>query len=418
MDINFLIHHFNHQLIDSVWTFHTKKMGLYFKHAPYPWLIFDFDNQNPSISYSLHTVSINPLLQFKHPLDPLIHRQTLSSIEINDEGILFRCIDEEENLSKLCFNSMPYHPSLTLNSKDSLLYHSNPNHKDVKYKVVLSIKETNLLEDLHLIHFEVLISILTKHITKKKNRLKYLNQDKEKHASLLFYKDVAEDILMHQKIDAKYLKDTFNLTLPLHTFTSFGSLVKYLFHQYKRSKQGIQTIEKHIEDANQELVALENFLLSLSPYSLDKEKLLRHKLESLHLLNSKEKKVSLVKAENPYIFTYKDTTYSFGKNKKQNHHLTFHLAQKKYIFVHIKDFPGSHIIIHRQDFDHESLIFAGQLSLFLSKQTSGLITYTKVGSLKATHTEGMVIVKNPKEMKINLDHQIPFETIIKNATRY
>jgi len=418
MDITFLIHHFNHHRIDSIWTFDSKRTGFYFKHAPYPWLIFDLNNQTPTIYYSLHTTSTLPLLQYKHPLDALMHQQTLTSIDITDEGILFHFINDLEIIKTLCFSSMPYHPTLTLRDQHSILYPLLSHHKDVKYPVVLTLLETNVFDDLSNISFLSLLSIFKKHLDKKEKRMNFLLQDKEKHRSLLFYKDVAEDLLIRQMIDTEYLKKTYNLTLPFHQFNSLGAFVTYLFHQYKRAKQGIFIVEKQVEEAKSDLQSLKDFLTSITPFSLTNHQRLRTKLEALHLLNSKEKKVSLIKAENPYIFSHKGTTYSFGKNKKQNHHLTFHLAQKKFIFVHIKDFPGSHIIIHRQDMDHESLVFAGQLSLFLSKQSSGIITYTKVGSLKATHTEGMVIVKNAKEMKVNLDHTLSFETIIKNATRY
>jgi hypothetical protein len=418
MDINFLVHHFNLHSIESVWVIDSKKIGFYFKHAPYPWLIFDLDNQSPSIFYSVHMHSIMALLFSKHPLDALLHQHTLTSIRITDQGIVFSWINSEEKTKQFVFSSMPYHPTLTLSDHSTILFQSNPLQKSVSYPVVLHILETHLHEDLGKIHFNALLLLLKRYIARKRKRIEHLQQDKVKHQSLLFYKEVADDILVNQNMSSQYLLDTFNLTLPLHKFGNIGALVTFLFHQYKRAKQGLKTVESQLKKGTDELIELENFLTFIHPFSISHLQRLRTKLEALQLLNSKLKKPSLIQAENPYIFTYKNTTYSFGKNKRQNHHLTFHLAQKKYIFVHIKDFPGSHIIIHRQDFDHDSLVFAGQLSLYLSKQTSGMITYAKVGSLKATHTEGMVIVKNPKTMKINSDYQLNIEAIIKSATRY
>jgi hypothetical protein len=418
MDINFLIHHFNLHSVESVWVVDSKKIGFYFKHAPYPWLIFDLDNQSPTIFYSLHMHSISTLLFSKHPLDAMLHQHTLTAVNVTDQGMVFSWINSEEMTKQLVFSSMPYHPTLSLSDTSKNLFQSHPFQKPVSYPVVIHILETHFHDNVGRIQFNNLLLLFKKFIAKKRKRIEHLQQDKLKHQSLLFYKEVANDVLVNQNMSSQYLLDTFNLALPLHKYGNIGAFVTFLFHQYKRAKQGLQTVELQLNKGNDELIELENFFTVIQPYSLIHHQQLRTKLEQLQLLNSKVKKPSLIQSENPYIFTYKNTTYSFGKNKRQNHHLTFHLAQKKYIFVHIKDFPGSHIIIHRQDFDHESLVFAGQLSLYLSKQTSGMITYAKVGSLKATHTEGMVIVKNGKTMKINSDYQLNIEAIIKTATRY
>jgi predicted ribosome quality control (RQC) complex YloA/Tae2 family protein len=93
--------------------------------------------------------------------------------------------------------------------------------------------------------------------------------------------------------------------------------------------------------------------------------------------------------------------YSFGKNSKQNDFLTFSIAKKNDIFMHIYGEPGSHLILHHTTFDHDAIIKGAQLVLALAKKISGEITYAKVGSLKRTTQIGQVVVKDGKKIKVN-----------------
>jgi predicted ribosome quality control (RQC) complex YloA/Tae2 family protein len=418
MDINFLINTYLHQPIDSVWKIHDKLIAFYFKHSDFPWLLISLENQSPKMLYSHHVNKLSDILLYKHPLDSQLQHKILKNIHLSENGYCFTFKDSEDTSFDLLFSSMPYHPTLSLNKKDHVLFQSNPLSKNVQYAVIGLIEQVDIYSLVLKESFQILSHLLKTYVKQKHKRLIVLEKDKQKHQHYLRYQDVAQEAMMEPDVAISTLNQTYALNLPMHTFSNRGEFINYLFHHVKRAKQGIKSIHQQVETLNKELADLDSFSLSVETFSIANYQRLRERLEALHLLTTKVKKTVVVKAENPYIFTYKNTIYSFGKNQKQNHHLTFHLAQKKFIFVHIKDFPGSHIIIHRSDEDHDALIFAGQLALYLSKQKSGEITYAKVGSLKATHTQGMVIVKNGKTMKINHDYALPIEQLISEAKRY
>jgi predicted ribosome quality control (RQC) complex YloA/Tae2 family protein len=120
-----------------------------------------------------------------------------------------------------------------------------------------------------------------------------------------------------------------------------------------------------------------------------------------HLISGIKPKPILVSHESPYFIIEKNIKYSFGKNSKQNDFLTFSIAKKNDVFMHIYGEPGSHLILHQTNFDHDGIIKGAQLVLALAKKISGEITYAKVGSLKRTTQIGQVIVKDAKKIKVN-----------------
>ena len=418
MDINFLLKTYLYQPLESVWKINDKTIAFYFKHSVFPWLVFSLDNQSPAMFYGLHTHKLSELLLHKHPIDSFLQSKILQTISLTESGYVFSFNDDQEVALNLLFSSMPYHPTLSLIKQGQPMFQSHPKAKDVHYSIMTRIVQHDLYSLVLEEAFHHLSLIFKTYLRQKQKRLVLLAQDKARHESYKIYANVAEEAMVNTDLPIATLNDNYSLNLPMHTFSNRGEFINFLFHQVKRSKQGVLSVNNQVEKLTKEIEILSSFFLSVQPFSIDHYQQLRQRLEELHLLTTKVKKPMVVKAENPYIFTYKDTTYSFGKNQKQNHHLTFHLAQKKHIFVHIKDFPGSHIIIHRADENHEALIFAGQLALYLSKQKSGDITYAKVGSLKSTHTQGMVIVKNGKTMKINLDYALKIDDIITQAKRY
>ncbi|MFZ9782483.1 MAG: hypothetical protein ACO3C8_04635, partial [Bacilli bacterium] len=79
--------------------------------------------------------------------------------------------------------------------------------------------------------------------------------------------------------------------------------------------------------------------------------------------------------------------------------------------------PGSHLILHHSQFDHDWLVKGAQLVLALAKQTTGLVTYAKVGSLKRTTSLGQVLIKDVKHIRVNADPKWA-EPLLKGIKRY
>ena len=108
-------------------------------------------------------------------------------------------------------------------------------------------------------------------------------------------------------------------------------------------------------------------------------------------------------------------TVLVGKNNIQNDHLTFKIAAREDIWFHVKDMPGSHVILVTEGEEPSEADYteAAEIAAYYSKATAGpvAVDYTKVRNVKkpAGAKPGFVIYKtnytafvsprNPEEKK-------------------
>jgi predicted ribosome quality control (RQC) complex YloA/Tae2 family protein len=133
---------------------------------------------------------------------------------------------------------------------------------------------------------------------------------------------------------------------------------------YRKSKnQKLETgnLEKNIEGRTSELNQLKEQLGEVRNAENIKE--LRKYLSG----NKVEKKENL-----PYKrFVFMDYDILVGKGSNKNDHLTFHVADKNDLFLHIKDAPGAHVIIRLnpgQNIPAQVIERAAGIAAYYSKQ--------------------------------------------------
>ena len=81
---------------------------------------------------------------------------------------------------------------------------------------------------------------------------------------------------------------------------------------------------------------------------------------------------------------------SFGKNAKANNELTFKLSNRNDTYLHIKDFHGSHVVIHDENPSNEQLLVGAEIALILSNQEAGEVYYTQIKNVKKGSSLGEV----------------------------
>lgn len=82
----------------------------------------------------------------------------------------------------------------------------------------------------------------------------------------------------------------------------------------------------------------------------------------------KAKKQRRQKVSKPDRFTATDgTKISVGKNNLQNDQLSLHTAKRTDIWLHVKDMPGSHVIIHDAEPSEATILEAANLAAYFSK---------------------------------------------------
>lgn len=173
-----------------------------------------------------------------------------------------------------------------------------------------------------------------------------------------------------------------------------------LFKKAKKIKKGVHILTAKIKEIDTQisyLKALDNQLYFMS----DPEDIsaVYRELNLGKITGKKE----VIKALEPYYIMVKNTIILFGKNNKQNDHLTFTIANKIDTFVHIKGAPGSHIIIRSESPTKEELETAGLLALYLSRKVDGTISYTPIREIKKGLYPGQVIMQSEKTFFLRYD---------------
>lgn len=115
------------------------------------------------------------------------------------------------------------------------------------------------------------------------------------------------------------------------------------------------------------------------------------------------------KSFKPYYLVYDNVKIGFGKNNLQNDYLTFKLANKTDTFLHIKNQPGSHIIIFHPSPSNELFEYATQLGLYLADVPSADFTYAKRKDIKKGQFPGSVLLPNAKSIFQRRNNNFSFD---------
>lgn len=191
--------------------------------------------------------------------------------------------------------------------------------------------------------------------------------------------------------------DTINMYVKKNNLSyddklSFGVNANHYFKKYKKAKRTIQMNETEIKKAQEEIVRLD-VLMGQSQYMNENELFDLALKELPNEFSSTNRKKTKDKASIAYVICENSKIY-FGKNDKQNDYITFKLAQPSDWFFHIKDYPGSHVVITNENPSKSQLLLAAEMCLVLSNKTTADVQYTQIKDVKKTSKVGQVILQN------------------------
>lgn len=100
---------------------------------------------------------------------------------------------------------------------------------------------------------------------------------------------------------------------------------------------------------------------------------IREELVEMKIIKKKgKKKKKSSKKSKPYHYiTNKSSDIYVGKNSKQNDYITLKLANKDDYWFHIKDLPGSHVILRNDNIDEDDIKIAAYLAAINSSVAKG-----------------------------------------------
>ena len=233
---------------------------------------------------------------------------------------------------------------------------------------------------------------------KKKNLLKYVDSqikkfkkieknikvDLKKNENFEKYKNIG-DILaanMHQikygmkKITVFDFYNNEEVMINLDPLLSPNDNLNFYYNKYNKGKRTISALDSRFLDIQNEIRYFEEIKMFIEK---ENDFIGIEEIENeLNLSNSGNKiknKIKLNKSKKRELlsFDYKGFQIFVGRNNKENEEISFSKGQPNDIWMHIKDIPGSHVLILRnnKEVPEDVLLHAANLACEYSKAKKG-----------------------------------------------
>lgn len=220
---------------------------------------------------------------------------------------------------------------------------------------------------------------ISANLKRAKNKLQKQKEEMLESANRETYKVYADLISSNIHKISKGLKeiklenfyDNMNeISVPLDQKSSAVQNAQKYYKRYQKMKQREIVLEKQIENTEDEINYLE--LVSDAIDRTDEVKNLdeiyfelikNNYIKKDKKIKNKPKKIAI------HSVDYDDTSkVYYGKNNLQNEYITFKVADKNDVWMHVKGFPGSHVVIKSGGYpSDELLVFAAKIAAKNSK---------------------------------------------------
>ena len=390
-------------------------------------IAFDLSNKHPCF-YILKTEKFFESLNqvFASQLRAISDQFMIVDYEllVNDFILIFRVAISNNKDEDLLFNFefFPNHPNLVVTNiknkvicsfnhskdgdpKNGSIYKSSNNKDLFDGEIVFNdeLIEKFFLESIQNRRrekYQDFIKVYESKIKKCRTKIKNIENDKKRAELHENYQQIADNLLI-SGLDLKQRKSSVTLggeTIELDPSKTISENIQLLYKKVKKSKETIRLVETNLKRANDEIEQYEKILESLFNAPNEKE---ADKVVAQYSLN-KKREVVLTEFNKPWKVNYQGVYFYFGKNSSQNDYLSFVMKQdRQFTWMHIKDKSGSHIVIATLKPTDDQLLFGAELSLYLSKEKTGEVQYTRKKNIRRGHSLGEAIVKNYSAIKIN-----------------
>ena len=213
-----------------------------------------------------------------------------------------------------------------------------------------------------------------------------------------------------KKVSVTSYYDGSKVEIPLDPKYSPSKNAQNYFKKYGKAKTAIKEKQIQIEETEKDLGYLESVQTALDNLTKSEDiELIREELVETGFIRKKgTKEKSRRFKSTPHKYT-SPSGYDIlvGRNNKENDELTFKLADKQEIWLHVKDIPGSHVILRTggKDPTAEDIYAAASIAAWHSKAKDSSqvpVDYVKVRHVKkpAGAKPGMVIFTNNRTVYV------------------
>lgn len=260
-------------------------------------------------------------------------------------------------------------------------------------------------------------------IQKLKHKLKKLDQDLKRAQNLEEYQLYGELLMANLynfekgaskvTVDNYYSETGEKVTIQLSERKSPIENAQAYYAKYNKFKNALVKVEEQIQIAKADITYFEMLLQQVEQASPADIEEIREELAEqgyMKLKKSKRRKKPTKPTPEKYVSST-GIEISVGKNNKQNDYLTFKIARKWETWLHTKDIPGSHVVIHSDAPDEQTILEAATLSAYFSKareSASVPVDYTEVKQVKKPSgaKPGFVIYFEQKTVFVTPDEEL------------
>ncbi|HJF46792.1 MAG TPA: NFACT family protein [Limosilactobacillus oris] len=223
------------------------------------------------------------------------------------------------------------------------------------------------------------IKVIKNELKKDRRKVKKLNQQLEDASKADKYRIRGEILTtylgkltpgMESITLPNFYNDNKPLKISLSPELSPSRNAQKYFTKYDKLKASVAHVNEQLRLANAEIDYFENIQNQIELASPADIQEIRLELQEEGYIKRKHKgkKQRKVRASKPEQFHTSDgTTVLVGKNNLQNDRLSFKTANKNEIWLHVKDIPGSHVVIRDTNPSDETILEAAQLAAYFSK---------------------------------------------------
>lgn len=210
-----------------------------------------------------------------------------------------------------------------------------------------------------------------------------------------------------------YSEEGEEITIPVSERKTPVENAQSYYTKYNKAKTALIMIKQQLEKTQEDIRYFDMLAQQVQQAApADIEEIREELAEQGYLRMRATKKKKKITKPVPESFTSSTgIAISVGKNNKQNDYLTFKLAQKSHIWLHTKDIPGSHVVIHSNSPDEETLKEAANLSAYFSKardSSSVPVDYTEIRHVKKPNgaKPGFVIYFEQKTIYVTPNEEL------------
>jgi len=188
---------------------------------------------------------------------------------------------------------------------------------------------------------------------------------------------------------------------------------QHYYKKYRKLQNSIPHVKEQLEITTNEVNYLESVLASLEYVDIeDVDGIVYELIESGYI---KKKRKNAPKKRKKKIGENFQTTagieITVGKNNLENDQLTMKLSQKNHYWFHVKDIPGSHVILKTSDPDEQSITEAATIAAYYSKARDSSkvpVDYVQIKNIRKPNgaKPGYVIFEGQKTILVDPDRKL------------